>query len=187
MKSVGEAMAMGRSFAEALQKGIRSMETGLSGLDEVAAPGDGSAEAFQAALATPRPDRMLMAAQAMRAGVSLDAIHDASNSIPGFCARSSASCGAEDEVRSAGLPQRAAGLRGLKALGFSDRRLAQPAGVDEASVREQRERLGVRPVFKRIDTCAAEFRPTPPTCTRPIEGGFGQPACEARPTDRRRW
>ena len=84
MKSVGEAMAIGRSFAEALQKGLRSMETGLSGLDEVPAPGDGSAEAFQAALATPRPDRVLMAAQAMRAGVSLDAIHDACKFDPWF-------------------------------------------------------------------------------------------------------
>ena len=84
MKSVGEAMAIGRSFAEALQKGLRSMETGLSGLDEVPVPGDGSAEAFQAALATPRPDRVLMAAQAMRAGVSLDDIHDACKFDPWF-------------------------------------------------------------------------------------------------------
>ncbi|HYI82138.1 MAG TPA: carbamoyl-phosphate synthase large subunit, partial [Acetobacteraceae bacterium] len=184
MKSVGEAMAIGRSFAEALQKGLRSMETGLSGLDEVAAPGDGSAEAFQASLATPRPDRVLMAAQAMRAGVALDAIHDASKFDPWFLREIERIVRAEDEVRSAGLPQRAVALRGLKALGFSDRRLSQLAGVDEATVREQRERLGVRPVFKRIDTCAAEFRSDTSYMYSTFEGGFGQPACEARPTDR---
>ena len=89
-------------------------------------------------------------------------------------------------MRRAGLPQRAAALRGLKALGFSDRRLSQLAGVDEAAVREQRERLGVRPVFKRIDTCAAEFRSDTSYMYSTFEGGFGQPACEARPTDRRK-
>src|SRR5215207_5534214 len=129
MKSVGEAMAIGRSFNEALQKGLRSLETGLSGLDEVPAPGDGSAEAFQAALATPRPDRVLMAAQAMRAGVGLDEIHDASKFDPWFLREIERIVRAEAEVRRGGLPQKAAALRGLKALGFSDKRLAQLAGV----------------------------------------------------------
>ncbi|CAA9229541.1 MAG: Carbamoyl-phosphate synthase large chain, partial [uncultured Acetobacteraceae bacterium] len=186
MKSVGEAMAIGRSFAEALQKGLRSMETGLHGLDEVPAPGDGSAEAFHASLATPRPDRVLMAAQAMRAGVGLDAIHQASKFDPWFLREIERIVRAEDEVRRAGLPQGAAALRGLKALGFSDRRLAQLSGQAETAVLEQRERLGVRPVYKRIDTCAGEFRSDTSYMYSTFEGGFGAPACEARPTDRRK-
>ena len=186
MKSVGEAMAIGRSFAEALQKGLRSMETGLSGLDEVAAPGDGSGEAFHASLATPRPDRVLMAAQAMRAGVGLDEIHEASRFDPWFLREIERAVRAEDEVRRNGLPQSATALRGLKALGFSDKRLAQLAGVDEAAVLGLRERLGVRPVYKRIDTCAAEFRSDTSYMYSTYEGGFGRPACEARPTDRRK-
>jgi carbamoyl-phosphate synthase large subunit len=186
MKSVGEAMAIGRSFAEALQKGLRSMETGLHGLDEVPVPGDGSAEAFHASLATPRPDRVLMAAQAMRAGVGLDAIHQASKFDPWFLREIERIVRAEDEVRRAGLPQGAAALRGLKALGFSDRRLAQLSGQAETAVLEQRERLGVRPVYKRIDTCAGEFRSDTSYMYSTFEGGFGAPACEARPTDRRK-
>src|SRR5215212_1723983 len=157
MKSVGEAMAIGRSFAEALQKGLRSLETGFSGLDEVAAPGDGSAEAFHASLATPRPDRVLMAAQAMRAGVSLDEIHEASKFDPWFLREIERVVKAEDEVRAAGgLPRTATALRRLKALGFSDRRLGQLAGAQETEVAALRGRLAVHPVYKRIDTCAAE-------------------------------
>jgi carbamoyl-phosphate synthase large subunit len=186
MKSVGEAMAIGRSFAEALQKGLRSMETGLSGLDEVPAPGDGSAEAFHASLATPRPDRVLMAAQAMRAGVGLDDIHEASKFDPWFLREIERVVRAEDEVRRSGLPGSAAALRGLKALGFSDKRLAQLSERTEASVQELRERLGVRPVYKRIDTCAGEFRSDTSYMYSTFEGGFGEPACEARPTDRRK-
>jgi carbamoyl-phosphate synthase large subunit len=186
MKSVGEAMAIGRSFAEALQKGLRSMETGLSGLDEVAAPGDGSAEAFHASLATPRPDRVLMAAQAMRAGVGLDEIHEASKFDPWFLREIERLVQAEGEVRRGGLPQKAAALRRLKALGFSDKRLSQLSGQPERAVRELRERLGVRPVYKRIDTCAAEFRSDTSYMYSTYEGGFGVPACEARPTDRRK-
>jgi carbamoyl-phosphate synthase large subunit len=186
MKSVGEAMAIGRSFAEALQKGLRSMETGLSGLDEVPVPGDGSAEAFHASLATPRPDRVLMAAQAMRAGVGLDEIHEASKFDPWFLREIERVVRAEGEVRRGGLPKGVAALRGLKALGFSDKRLSQLAGVAEAEVQGLRERLGVRPVYKRIDTCAGEFHSDTSYMYSTFEGGFGPPACEARPTDRRK-
>ena len=84
MKSVGEAMAIGRSFAEALQKGLRSMETGLSGLDPVDPPGDGGPDAFRAALSSPTPDRLLMAAQALRAGLTVEDIHDATKFDPWF-------------------------------------------------------------------------------------------------------
>src|SRR5690242_6219880 len=118
MKSVGEAMAIGRSFAEALQKGLRSLETGFSGLDEVAAPGDGSAQAFHAALATPKPDRVLMAAQAMRAGVSLEEVQEASKFDPWFLREIEKIVRAEAEVKAPGLPKSATALRRLKALGF---------------------------------------------------------------------
>ncbi|MBX6743307.1 MAG: carbamoyl-phosphate synthase large subunit, partial [Acetobacteraceae bacterium] len=186
MKSVGEAMAIGRSFAEALQKGLRSLETGLSGLDEVAAPGDGSAQAFHAALATPKPDRVLMAAQAMRAGVSLEEIHEACKFDPWFLREIERIVQAEQEVRTGGLPRNATALRRLKALGFSDRRLAQLAGVKEADVQALRDRLGVHPVYKRIDTCAAEFASETPYMYSTYEGSFGTPVCESRPTDRKK-
>ncbi|WP_135467070.1 carbamoyl-phosphate synthase large subunit [Crenalkalicoccus roseus] len=186
MKSVGEAMAIGRSFAEALQKGLRSLETGLSGLDEIPAPGDGSAEAFHAALATPQPDRVLMAAQAMRAGVSLEEIHEACRFDPWFLREIRRIVRAEQEVKAQGLPQSAAALRRLKALGFSDRRLAQLTGAREAEVAALRARLGVQPVYKRIDTCAAEFASETPYMYSTYEGGFGAPECESRPTERRK-
>ncbi|NOG68901.1 carbamoyl-phosphate synthase large subunit [Roseicella sp. DB1501] len=186
MKSVGEAMAIGRSFAEALQKGLRSLETGLSGLDEVAAPGDGSAQAFHAALATPKPDRVLMAAQAMRAGVSLEEVHEASKFDPWFLREIEKIVAAEREVAAGGLPRTAAALRRLKAFGFSDRRLAQLTGQAEAAVEAARLALGVTPVYKRIDTCAAEFVSETPYMYSTYEGGFGTPVCESRPTERQK-
>jgi carbamoyl-phosphate synthase large subunit len=186
MKSVGETMAIGRSFAEALQKGLRGLETGLSGLDEVPPPGDGSAEAFHAALATPKPDRVLMAAQAMRAGVPLAEIHEACKFDPWFLREIEKIVAAEAEVKARGLPRSAIGLRRLKALGFSDRRLAALAGVTEAEVAALRGRLGVQPVYKRIDTCAAEFPSETPYMYSTYEGGFGTPVCEARPTARKK-
>ncbi|MEN0073165.1 MAG: carbamoyl-phosphate synthase large subunit, partial [Paracraurococcus sp.] len=186
MKSVGEAMAIGRSFAEALQKGLRSLETGLSGLDEVAAPGDGSAQAFHAALATPKPDRVLMAAQAMRAGVSLKEVQEASKFDPWFLREIEKIVAAEREVAAGGLPRTATALRRLKALGFSDRRLAQLTGQAEAAVEAARLALGVTPVYKRIDTCAAEFASETPYMYSTYEGGFGTPVCESRPTERQK-
>ncbi|MBL6078865.1 carbamoyl-phosphate synthase large subunit [Belnapia sp. T18] len=186
MKSVGEAMAIGRSFAEALQKGLRSLETGLSGLDEIAAPGDGSAQAFHAALATPRPDRIVMAAQAMRAGVSLAEIAEASKFDSWFLREVEKVVAAERRVKADGLPRTATGLRGLKALGFSDKQLGKLTGQGEAAVEALRLKLGVMPVFKRIDTCAAEFASDTPYMYSTYEGGFGVPECESRPTDRQK-
>jgi len=186
MKSVGEAMAIGRSFAEALQKGLRSMETGLSGLDPVEPPGDGGPDAFRAALSAPRPDRLLMAAQALRAGLSVEEIHDACRYDPWFLRELEGIVAAEREVEKDGLPGDAAGLRRLKALGFSDIRLAQLAGRTPAEIEALRERLGVRPAYKRIDTCAGEFASNTPYLYSTYEGGFGQPECEADPTDRRK-
>jgi len=186
MKSVGEAMAIGRSFAEALQKGLRSTETGLSGLDPVEPPGDGGPDAFRAALSAPRPDRLLMAAQALRAGLSVEEIHDACHYDPWFLRELEGIVAVEREVERDGLPGDAAGLRRLKALGFSDIRLAELAGCRAPDIEALRERLGVRPAYKRIDTCAGEFASNTPYLYSTYEGGFGQPECEADPTDRKK-
>ncbi len=186
MKSVGEAMAIGRSFAEALQKGLRSMETGLSGLDPVEPPGDGEHDAFRAALSTPKPERLLMAAQALRAGLSVEQVHATSKFDPWFLRELQAIVDAERAVEINGLPSGPGALRRLKALGFSDKRLAQLSGKSETEVARIRERLDVRPVYKRIDTCAGEFASATPYMYSTYEGGFGTPACEADPTDRRK-
>ncbi len=186
MKSVGEAMSIGRCFAEALQKGLRSMETGLHGLDPVEAPGDGGADAFRAALSTPRPDRLLMAGQALRAGLSVEDIHEACKFDPWFLRELERIVAAERVVERDGLPGESGSMRRLKALGFSDHRLARLAGLPEPEVFARRERLGVRAVYKRIDTCAAEFRSATPYMYSTYEGGFGVPACESDPTDRRK-
>lgn len=186
MKSVGEAMAIGRSFNEALQKGLRSLETGLSGLDEIPQPGDGSKEAHIAALATPKPDRLLVVAQALRAGLTVEEIHEACRFEPWFIREVEKIVRAEAAIREGGLPQDATGLRRIKAMGFSDKRLSVLTGQSEAAVLQQRLKLGVLPVYKRIDTCAAEFSSDTPYMYSTYEGGFGTPECESRPTDRKK-
>jgi carbamoyl-phosphate synthase large subunit len=186
MKSVGEAMAIGRCFAEALQKGLRSMETGWSGLDPIEPPGDGGPDAFRAALSQPKPDRLLMAAQALRAGLSVADICAASRFDPWFVRELQRIVVAEQAVQASGLPTEAGALRRLKALGFSDARLAQLSGLQPAAVQALRERLGVVPVYRRIDTCAAEFASATPYMYSTYEGGYGTPVCEADPTDRRK-
>jgi carbamoyl-phosphate synthase large subunit len=186
MKSVGEAMAIGRSFAEALQKGLRSMETGYAGLDPLEAPGDGGLDAFRAALSQPKPDRIVMAAQALRAGMSVEEIHEASKFDPWFLRELEKIVAAEREVSANGLPKDATGLRRLKAMGFSDKRLSVLANTGEAEVTTLRGKLGVLPVYKRIDTCAAEFAAATPYMYSTYEGGFGTPMCESEPTDRQK-
>ncbi|MGH7121934.1 MAG: carbamoyl-phosphate synthase large subunit [Acetobacteraceae bacterium] len=184
MKSVGEAMAIGRNFCEALQKGLRSMETGLSGLDPVPRPGDGGTDAFRAALSAPTPDRLLMAAEALRAGLTVAEVNAATHFDPWFLGELARLVTAEREVTKSGLPDDAFALRELKALGFSDRRLAALAGSTEAVVAATRVRLGVMPVYKRVDTCAAEFASSTPYMYSTYEGGFAAPQCEAEPTAR---
>ncbi len=186
MKSVGEAMAIGRGFAEALQKGLRSMETGLSGLDEIEPPGDGGTDAFRAALSAPRPDRILMAGQALRAGLSVEDIHEACKFDPWFLREIERIVDAERAVAATGLPADPGALRRLKALGFSDHRLAQLTGRAEADIAAHRARLGVRAVYRRIDTCAAEFASATPYMYSTYEGGYGTPVCEADPTARKK-
>ncbi len=160
MKSVGEVMAIGRTFAESLQKALRGLETGLSGLDEVDIPGLGEGDdrnAIRAALGVPTPDRLLRAGQALRLGVSVEEVHQSCRIDPWYLRQLQSIILSEEKVRRHGLPQAAEPLRRLKAQGFSDARLATLAGVEEEDVAALRERLDVHPVYKRIDTCAAEF------------------------------
>ncbi|MDE2334092.1 MAG: carbamoyl-phosphate synthase large subunit, partial [Rhodospirillales bacterium] len=184
MKSVGEAMAIGRNFAEALQKGMRSMETGLAGLDPVEPPGDGGADAYRAALSTPRPERLLMAAQALRAGLTIEDVHETARFDPWFLRQLQAIVDAERAIAEDGLPREAHALRRIKALGFSDIQLARLANQTVDAVAQHRQRLGVRPVYRRIDTCAAEFASATPYMYSTYEGGFETPVCEAEPTER---
>jgi carbamoyl-phosphate synthase large subunit len=186
MKSVGETMAIGRSFAEALQKGLRGLETGFTGLDEIDVPGDGSHAAIRTSLATPKPDRALVVAQALRAGMSVAEIHEACRFDPWFIREIAKIVDAETKVKAEGLPKTADGFRALKALGFADTRLAKLTGKTEAQVFAARDALGVHAVFKRIDTCAAEFASDTPYMYSTYEGGFGAPECESRPTNRQK-
>ncbi len=186
MKSVGEAMAIGRNFQEALQKGLRSLETGLSGLDEIDPPGDGGADAFRAALSTPRPDRLLVAAQALRAGLSVADINAACGFDPWFLRQMAEIIAAERDIKARGLPRQAAEWRRLKAMGFADQRLAQLAGQKEPAVTAQRLKLGVTPAYKRIDTCAGEFASATSYMYSTYEGGFAPPLDESAVSDRRK-
>jgi carbamoyl-phosphate synthase large subunit len=188
MKSVGEAMAIGRTFAESLQKALRSLETGLSGLDDYAFEGLGAGDdknVVRAALGVPTPDRLLKVAQAMRLGVDHEQIHASCKIDPWFLARIQEIIDTEARVIAHGLPVSAEQLRTLKAMGFSDARLAKLARLGEGEVRARRHALGVRPVFKRIDTCAAEFRaPTAYMYSTYERGLAGAPADEAAPSER---
>ncbi len=160
MKSVGEAMAIGRTFQESLQKALRSLETGLSGLDEVVIEGLGQGDdrnAIRAALGRATPDGLLKVAQAMRAGIGDDLIHASSKVDPWFLAQIRGIVDTEAEIKAKGLPKTPGALRRLKSMGFSDARLAKLTGLSADEVSKRRRALGVRPVFKRIDTCAAEF------------------------------
>jgi len=187
MKSVGEVMAIGRTFQESLQKALRGLETGLTGLNEVEIPGLGLGDdknAIRAALGSPTPDRLLKAAQAMRHGLSDDEIFAACQIEPWFLGQMRDLINLEERVRAHGLPQTPGALRSLKACGFSDNRLAELAGVAPKDVQELRHSLNVRPVFKKIDTCAAEFASPTPYMYSTYEVPFGaEPVDEAEPTD----
>jgi carbamoyl-phosphate synthase large subunit len=187
MKSVGEAMAIGRTFAESLQKALRSMETGLTGLDEIEIAGLGQGDdrnAIRAALARPTPDRFVKCAQAMRLGFSVEEVHEACKIDPWFLTQIEGLVATEEKVRRHGLPATETAFRKLKAQGFSDARLATLAKLSPEQVAARRRSLGVRPVYKRIDTCAAEFAsPTAYMYSTYAPHFAGQPSDEARPTD----
>ena len=217
MKSVGEVMAIGRNIHESLQKALRGLETGLSGFNQVDALVGASKDEIIAALGQPTPDRLLIAAQALREGLTVAEIHAVAKFDPWFLERIAEIVAAEKQVLDNGLPLDAEGMRHLKSMGFSDKRLAWLAlqsanlrpgmenairrgsglireavvamtgGVTEEEVRALRHRLGVRPVFKRIDTCAAEFDARTPYMYSTYEAPtFGVPEDESQPSDRRK-
>ena len=181
MKSVGEAMAIGRTFKESLQKALRSLETGIVGLDPVIAPGDRSGDvALTHELSRAGADRILYVADALRAGYGVEAIYEATGIDPWFLAQIDELV--RTEAARAGRP--ATGLdavnwRRLKRDGFSDARLARLLGCEEHEVRSIRLAHGVKPVFKRVDTCAAEFQ----AATAYMYSTYEE-ECEAAPSDR---
>lgn len=189
MKSVGEAMSVGRSFAESLQKGLRSMETGLTGLNEIflgeAGEPVNDLGALRAALLTPRPDRLLVIAQAFREGMSLEDIQSTSKFDPWFLDQIKAIVDTEANLKADGLPSDAPTMARLKRMGFSDERIGELTETPTIKVAETRRALDVVPVYKRIDTCAAEFPAKTPYMYSCYEGdGFVTPHCEADPSDR---
>lgn len=216
MKSVGEVMAIGRNIHESMQKALRGLETGLSGFNTVDHLEGASRDDIVAALAKPTPDRLLIAAQALREGLTIAEIHSIAKFDPWFLERLKEIVEAESEVLENGLPQDAEGMRRLKSMGFSDKRLAflalksanlrgmergiargsglihdavkaMTGGVTEEEVRKLRHKLGVRPVFKRIDTCAAEFEAKTPYMYSTYEAPlFGEAENEAQPSDRQK-
>jgi carbamoyl-phosphate synthase large subunit len=190
MKSVGESMAIGRTFNESLQKALRSLETGLDGLDEIEIDGLGKGDdknAIRAAIGTPMADRILKIGQAMRLGFTNDEIHAGCKVDPWFLDRLREIIDMEARVKAHGLPKDAANFRALKAQGFSDKRLASLTNIEPSEVRSTRQSLGVRPVFKRIDTCAAEFAsPTAYMYSTYAPPFAGELADESRPTDNKK-
>ena len=209
MKSVGEAMAIGRSFHESVQKALASMETGLTGFDEVDIDGMPSDDqmvlrdgilvgktleiqtvvdkALTRELAIQSPDRMRVIAHSMRYGFSDDEINDITRFDPWFLARIREIIDAETIVKANGLPEDELGIRRLKMMGFTDGRLAILTGRSETDIRNARQNLGVVAVFKRIDTCAAEFEAQTPYMYSTYEApAMGTVECEARPTDRKK-
>ena len=209
MKSVGEAMAIGRSFHESVQKALASMETGLTGFDEVDIDGMPSDDqmvlrdgilvgktleiqtvvdkALTRELAIQSPDRMRVIAHSMRYGFSDDEINDITRFDPWFLARIREIIEAETIVKANGLPEDELGIRRLKMMGFTDGRLAILTGCSETDIRNARQNLGVVAVFKRIDTCAAEFEAQTPYMYSTYEApAMGTVECEARPTDRKK-
>ena len=187
MKSVGEAMAIGRTIHESLQKALASMESGLTGFDEIEIEGAPEESAIIKAISKQTPDRLRTIAQAMRHGLSDDAIFAVTKFDPWFLARIREIVDAEEVLKSEGLPQTASELRALKMLGFTDARLANLTGQSEADVRTTRRAQGVVASFKRIDTCAAEFEAQTPYMYSTYEAPMmGEVECEARPSDRKK-
>ena len=217
MKSVGEVMAIGRNFQESMQKALRGLETDLDGFNRVTELEGVSRDVITAAISRRTPDRLLKVGQAFREGLSVEDINAVTGYDPWFLRQIEAIIEAEAEVAKDGLPNDADGLRRLKAMGFSDKRLATLAvrsvgvkgglaetqakrsgllhdalqamagATSEEEVRELRKKLGVMPVFKRIDSCAAEFEAITPYMYSTYEApSFGEAECEAAPSDRKK-
>jgi carbamoyl-phosphate synthase large subunit len=192
MKSVGEAMAIGRTFQESLQKALRSLETGLTGLDEIEIEGlgkgrDEDRNAVRAAIGTPTQDRLLKVGQALRMGISHEEVHQFCKIDPWFIEQLQGIINLENKVKAHGLPTTPGAFRQLKAAGFSDSRLGSLTGKSEGEIRAFRRSLGVRPVYKRIDTCAAEFATPTAYMYSTYQPDFaGKQADESRPTDKKK-
>jgi carbamoyl-phosphate synthase large subunit len=194
MKSVGEAMAIGRCFAESLQKGLRSMETGLTGLNDVEIEGldpdagfEANRDVLRAAISRPTPDRILAIAEALRQGMPVDEAAAVTKYDPWFLEQMKAIIDVEARVKQQGLPTDAAGWLELKKMGFCDARLAELTGATALDASEARRALGVTPVYKRVDTCAAEFPAKTSYMYSTYEGdGSRPPENEAEPTDRKK-
>ncbi|WP_299895392.1 carbamoyl-phosphate synthase large subunit [uncultured Ruegeria sp.] len=195
MKSVGEAMSIGRTIHESMQKALASMESGLTGFDEIEIPGlnvglwdeaDDKAAVIKA-ISQQTPDRLRTIAQAMRHGLTDDEIFGVTKFDPWFLARIREIIEAERQVHKDGLPVTEDGIRKLKMLGFTDARLGNLTGRDEDNIRRARRNLGVTAAFKRIDTCAAEFEAQTPYMYSTYEAPMmGDVECEARPSDRKK-
>ncbi len=218
MKSVGEVMAIGRNFKESVQKALRGLETGLDGFNRMLSLEGAGRDAVTAALSRQTPDRLLVVAQAFREGFTVEEVQAITHFDPWFLRHIEEIIAEEAAIMENGLPNDAAGLRRLKAMGFSDKRLAilavrgvgvagglgetlaarrsgllhdalraMAGATTEEEVRALRTKLGVHPVFKRIDSCAAEFEAITPYMYSTYEGPlFGAPECEAAPTDRKK-
>jgi carbamoyl-phosphate synthase large subunit len=217
MRSVGEVMAIGRSFPESMQKALRGLETGLDGFNRIPSLEGAGRDTITAALSKATPDRLLIVAQAMREGFSVEEIHAITHYDRWFLRHIEDIIREETRIMAEGLPTDAAGLRHLKSMGFSDKRLATLAvrsvhvagglgetqakrsgllhdtiramagATSEEEVRELRKKHGVHPVFKRIDSCAAEFEAITPYMYSTYEAPtFGEPENEAMPSDRRK-
>ena len=188
MKSVGEAMAVGRSFEESLQKALRSMEIGLTGLNPVTPPvadATSGVDQLRGWLGELVPNRVLRIASALRHGLSIDEVHAVTGWDRWFLERIQAILDAENKVAADGLPDDATVLRFLKSMGFSDARLAELAQLDAKDVRSRRSKAGVLPVYKRIDTCAAEFSSETAYMYSTYEI-TADAECEADPSDRQK-
>ena len=182
MKSVGEVMAIGRTFQESLQKALRGLETGIDGLTERTACRPSDRDEIVEEIGNPGPERLLYVADAFRIGMSLDEVFDETAIDPWFLAQIEELVGVEQQLRGRDLAGLTADeLRYLKRKGYSDLRLARLLGVDQHAVRERRHAAGVRPVYKRVDTCAAEFA----TDTAYMYSTY-EDECEAQPTSRRK-
>jgi carbamoyl-phosphate synthase large subunit len=189
MKSVGEVMAIGRSFEESLQKAFRSLEKGLTGLDEILPEADGGPEHDQirAALSKPTPQRLLYIAEAFRHGLSLEDIQTVTRYDRWFLERIQHIVETEKIVKAKGLPITPDGWIALKKMGFSDARLAKLVGVSEGAVRKARQKHNIRPVYKRVDSCAAEIPSDTPYLYSCYEGnGITQAECEMNPSDKKK-
>ena len=217
MKSVGEVMAIGRNFQESMQKALRGLETDLDGFNRYLPLEGMAKDRIVAELSQRTPDRLLKVAQAFREGLSVEEVHEVTHYDPWFLRQIEAIVYEESMIAHEGLPRSAEELRRIKSMGFSDRRLATLAvrsvgvaggmaetqarssgllhdalramagATSEEEVRKLREKFGVRPVFKRIDSCAAEFEAITPYMYSTYEApSFGEPEDEAAPSDRRK-